>query len=126
MILVVDASAVAAMLFDEPEGATIRAHTRGETLLAPELLDYELANVCLKRMRRYGDGAATLALLEGLQHVRIDRIRVPARPVAELAARTNLSAYDAAYLWLAMARGVELVTLDRRLAHVNERLREGL
>jgi predicted nucleic acid-binding protein len=33
-----------------------------------------------------------------------------------LAERKRLSAYDAAYLWLAKELGAELVTLDRRLA----------
>ena len=124
MTIVVDASAVGAMLFNEPEGATIRAHIRDETLVAPELIDYELANICVKRMRRYSDEAAeTLALLEGLHHVPIARVRVPAGQVAELAAQTNLSAYDAAYLWLALSRDAELVTLDQRLADVEQRLR---
>jgi predicted nucleic acid-binding protein len=124
MTIVVDASAVGAMLFNEPEGATIRAHIRDETLVAPELIDYELANICVKRMRRYSDEAAeTLALLESLHHVPIDRVRVPPGPVAELAAQTNLSAYDAAYLWLALSRDAELVTLDQRLADVEQRLR---
>jgi len=124
MIVVVDASAVGAMLFNEPEGATIRAHIRDESLLAPELIDYELANVCVKRMRRYRqESRETLALLEGLEHVPITRVRVPAKPIAELAAQTGLSAYDAAYLWLAIARDAELVTLDQKLADVNERLR---
>ena len=124
MTIVVDASAVGAMLFNEPEGANIRAHIRDETLVAPELIDYELANICVKRMRRYGDEAAeTLTLLEGLDHVPITRVRVPAKPVAELAAQTNLSAYDAAYLWLALSRDAELVTLDQRLADVEQRLR---
>ena len=125
MTIVVDASAVGAMLFNEPEGAAIRAHVRDETLVAPELIDYELANICVKRMRRYRNEATeTLTLLEGLQHVPMTRIRVPAGPVAELAARTSLSTYDAAYLWLALSRHAELVTLDRRLADINDRLRE--
>jgi predicted nucleic acid-binding protein len=117
-------SNVRAMLFNEPEGATIRAHIRDETLVAPELIDYELANIYAKRMRRYNDEAVeTLALLERLDHVPIARVRVPAGPVAELAAPTNLSAYDAAYLWLALSRNAELVTLDQRLADVEQRLR---
>jgi len=38
--------------------------------------------------------------------------------VIELALETGLTAYDAAYLWLAVAHGAELVTLDARLARV--------
>jgi predicted nucleic acid-binding protein len=125
MTLVVDASAVAAVLFHEPEGATIDAHTEGETLIAPHLLDFELANICWKRIRREPHhGAALLTLLEGLKSVEIKRVDVPATEVATLAVQTGLTAYDASYLWLAMSRDVELVTLDNRLARINEALRE--
>ena len=34
----------------------------------------------------------------------------------EVAAATDLTAYDAGYLWLARQLGAELVTLDRQLA----------
>ncbi len=125
MIQVVDASAVAAVLFDEPEGATVDAHTDGETLIAPHLIDFELANICWKRMRREPDQAtALLGMLAGLKSVRIQRIAVPPTEVAELALQTGLTAYDAAYLWLAITRDAELVTLDNRLARVNQALRE--
>ena len=36
--------------------------------------------------------------------------------VARMANKLGLSAYDASYLWLARILGVELVTLDDRLA----------
>lgn len=125
MTLVVDASAVAAMLFEEPEGATIRAHIRGETLMAPHLLDFELANICWKRVRRSPSRhAASLTMLAALAHVKIDRVGVPPTDVANLAIRTGLTAYDASYLWLALSRDLELVTLDNQLARVNQAMRE--
>lgn len=125
MTLVVDASALAAILFNERDGTTVAAHAAGETLIAPQLLDYELANVCLKRMRRDPDAAAhNLAALAALSGVAIARVPVPPTEVAALAAKTGLTAYDAAYLWLAVSRDVELVTLDERLAAINQALRE--
>jgi hypothetical protein len=39
MAVVVDASAVGAIAFGEPDGPTLVAHLQGETLLAPTLLD---------------------------------------------------------------------------------------
>ena len=124
MILVVDASAAGAMLFEEPEGPTIRAHIRRETLLAPHLIDYELANVCAKRIRKDpGDALKLLTMLKGLEHVSLRRIDTPPDEVARLAIETGLSAYDAAYLWLALDRDAELVTLDRELARVDKTLR---
>ncbi len=125
MTLVVDASAVAAVLFHEPDGATIDAHTEGETLIAPHLIDYELANICWKRIRRDpSKGPALLTMLAGLQSVGIKRVEVPATEVAALAVQTGLTAYDASYLWLAMSQDLELVTLDGQLARVNQALRE--
>lgn len=125
MTLVVDASAIAAVLFAEDEGETIRAHVRGESLLAPQLIDYELANICWKRIRREpGAQLEMLSMLTGVDTLAIERVTVPPSEVVNLAVRTGLTAYDAAYLWLAMSRDVELVTLDNRVARVNQALRE--
>jgi predicted nucleic acid-binding protein len=125
MTLVVDASAIAAVLFAEPEGETIRAHVRDESLLAPQLIDYELANICWKRIRRQpGTQVEMLSMLTGVDSLAIKRVMVPASEVVELAVRTGLTAYDASYLWLAMSRDLELVTLDHQLARVNQALRE--
>lgn len=124
MTLVVDASAVGAVVFDEPEGATIRAHVRDETLIAPQLIDYELASVAVKKIRRDLEPAAlVLAMLLRVDDFAIRRVAVPAKDVVELARRTGLSAYDAAYLWLARSHDAELVTLDARLAQVDRLLR---
>lgn len=124
MIVVVDASAVGAMLFEEPEGATIRAQLRDETVLAPQLIDYELASVCWKRMRRHPDQLLeSLTMLASLEHLEMKRVAVPPDEIAKLAMKTGLSAYDAAYLWLALSRDAELVTLDQKLAQANQQLR---
>jgi uncharacterized protein with PIN domain len=44
---VVDASAIAALLFGEPEADAVAAQLAGSRLVAPGLLPFELANVCL-------------------------------------------------------------------------------
>jgi predicted nucleic acid-binding protein len=124
MILVVDASAIASILFGEPEGATISAHCRGETLLAPQLIDFELANAAVKRIRRDPSREAwVLAMLTGFAVLPIARLAVPSGEVAALASRAGLSAYDASYLWLAMSRDAELVTLDQKLLRADRALR---
>lgn len=125
MLVVVDASAAAAVIFNEPEGATIAAHVREETLIAPPLIDYELANVGWTKIRRSPERRAeVLAALSTTKAMLITRVPVNITEVLELALRTRLTVYDAAYLWLAMSRDVELVTLDKELARVNQALRE--
>jgi predicted nucleic acid-binding protein len=116
MAVVVDASAIAAIMFAELEGPTLAAHIDGDTLLAPVLLDFELANVARTKMRRSPAlGPQILMALNAALALPVSRIRVPLVEVFALAAETGLTAYDASYLWLARSRDVELVTLDAAL-----------
>lgn len=114
---VVDASAIAALLFGEPEATEVAVQLRGGKLAAPTLLPFEIASVCLKKLTRHPDQRE--ALLIGLQlFTRLDiathHVELP--ETVELARHVGLSAYDASYLWLARRLPAELVTLDKRLA----------
>ena len=53
---VVDASAVAAVVFDEPHAAPV-VNAVSRSFLAPSLIRYELANLCATKLRR--DPAST-------------------------------------------------------------------
>ena len=117
MAVVVDASALGAILSGEPEAATLTRHLDGETLLAPTLIDYELMNLALKKIRKRPQNVSTaLVLLDTALRLPLSRVQVPGVDVCALAARTGLTAYDASYLWLAEARDAELVTLVEPLA----------
>lgn len=122
MALVVDASAIGAIMFGEPEGPGLAVHLEGETLLAPSLLDYELTNLALKKVRRQREQASNvLVSLHAALALPITRVVVPGIDAFALATRTGLTAYDAAYLWLARSRDLELVTLDAELLeHVGD------
>jgi uncharacterized protein with PIN domain len=52
-IEVVDAPALAALLFGEPEAAQVAGPLGASRLVAPALLDFELANICLTKLRRH-------------------------------------------------------------------------
>ena len=116
MAVVVDASALGAIAFDEPEGPTLAAHLEGETLLAPALIDFELMNLAVTKARRRPDLVDKILIsVAAALAVPIARITVPGPEVFALAMATGLTAYDASYLWLARSRDAELVTLDRAL-----------
>jgi predicted nucleic acid-binding protein len=124
MPVVVDASAVAAVVFDEPDGRTISAHLEDETLLAPHLLDVELLNTAIVKIRRsFGDPLLITMMLSTVHRLHIRRLPIRAHEVGALALRTGLSGYDASYLWLAVEQDAELVTLDRALAKADRLLR---
>lgn len=113
---VVDASAIAAVLFDEPEAAPVLASTLGR-LIAPTLLRYEIASVCTTKLVRYPARAEELkARYRLLDQAAIRYVEPDWNELPGLARRWAISAYDAAYLQLALSRSAALVTLDARLA----------
>jgi predicted nucleic acid-binding protein len=113
---VVDASALAALLFGEPEAEAVAARLDGARLAAPNLLAFELANVCLVKCRRHSDQREALLAAFGLRsRLGVEEIAVDQGGVVELALETGLTAYDASYLWLSRRLGAELVTYDKAL-----------
>ncbi len=116
-IKIVDTSAVAAILFGEPEAEAIAERLTDARLAAPSLLDYELANVCLTKIRRQpAQREALRAALRLAQRLKVEIVAVDQAATLDLAEATGLTAYDASYLWLARSLRGELVTLDRKLA----------
>ena|SRR5580658_5298265 len=115
---VVDASAIAAILFDEPGADAAAAEIGVHALAAPGLLEYELGNVCWKKCRRYPHKANALrAAFQRLGEFELQLHDVDALSVLDLANQSALSFYDASYLWLARRLAVPLVTLDKELAN---------
>ena len=116
---VVDASAVACLCFEEPELTAVAAQLRGAHLFAPAILDFELATICWKRLRRQpNDAPAIMRQFAVRNDFLITVAAVDFTAVVDLAKQTKLSACDASYLWLARTLDVELVTLDQQLARV--------
>ncbi len=115
-VKVVDASALAAVLFGEPDGEQIAARLEGTALTAPALLPFEVANVCLTKMRRHPHLRDALVAAFGLfEHMEIKMVEVSLGEALLLAENAALTVYDASYLWLAETLNAELVTLDQEL-----------
>jgi len=116
-VKVVDASALAALLCGEPEAEAVAQRLGRARLVAPALLGFELANVCLVKSRRYPEQRSALVTAFQLrQRLGVEEVAIDHDGALGLALATGLTAYDASYLWLARQLGAELVTLDRQLA----------
>lgn len=117
-MIVVDASIIVTGLADDgPDGDLVRARLRAEQLIAPHVIDLEVASAW-RRLVVAGDldeRRATLAL-EDLGSLRLER--APHGPLLHRCweLRPNLTMYDAAYVALAEALQLHLLTADRRLA----------
>ncbi len=117
-MIVVDASIVASALGDDgSDGELARGHLAGQRLLAPELIDLEVASAWRRAARagRLGERRTQQALAD---LAALPLSRAPHAPLMERIweLRDNLTPYDAAYVALAEALEASLLTADRRLA----------
>jgi predicted nucleic acid-binding protein len=118
-VIVVDASIIVHLLLATPIGrlADTRLQRHRYALHAPHLLDLETAQV-LRRYERARKLTATRALeaLRVLADLGLRRYPHDALLPRIWELRFNLGAYDAAYVALAEALDVPLLTTDRKLA----------
>jgi predicted nucleic acid-binding protein len=116
-VLVIDASVLAVALIDDgPDGDQVRDRLRGEALAAPSLVDLEVLSVWhgLTRGGHLEAARADLALAD-LKAIPIQRVDHTALLGRCWELRDNLTIYDAAYVALAEALQVTMLTGDQRL-----------
>lgn len=117
-MIVVDASVLAVALGDDgPDGASARTALGGEALTAPELIDLEVLSVWRRQVAggsmKAGRAKVALSDLAALPVRRISH-----RPLVERCweLRHAVTVYDAAYVALAEALEIPLLTADARLS----------
>lgn len=101
-----------------PYTEAIARRLRDDTACAPAIWELELTNVlrtaCLRQRMNAQQAQAVLAQI-ALLPIEVDREPVPRSERLALALRFGLSAYDAAYLELALRRQWPIATLDEAL-----------
>ncbi len=122
-VRVVDSSAVAALVFAEPRADEAAKAMGSVSLVAPSLLRYELASVCLKKISAYPEQRSELLkALDLAERLEIREVDVPTAGAVALAEETGLTVYDSAYLWLARELLADLVTFDVELQKAARRV----
>lgn len=115
-MLIVDASAIVALIFNEPEAERIAGLVKGQKLATATIFGFELANVCLMKSRRQPQQRDAIMAAYGLlHHLDIEEYPVKQAEVLALAEATRLTHYGASYLWLSHRVAAPLITLDRAL-----------
>jgi len=121
---VVDASVTMSWCFEDeatPYTESVLDRLRDSSAQAPGIWPLEVANILLLGERRGRiPRPKTESFVRVLQELRVSvEDGSPATvlgPVLRIGREYGLTSYDAAYLELAMRRGLPLATLDRRLA----------
>lgn len=123
MIITIDASALLAVLVNEDHKSAIIEMTRGMDLQAPETLDAEIGNALsamLKRNRITLDKAEKV--LGQLSGIPIRRTRIRLRNALAISDRFDMYAYDAYVLDCALQFRTSLLSLDRNMIRVADKL----
>jgi predicted nucleic acid-binding protein len=121
-VRVIDASALGALVFGEPKADKISKTLSDEPMAAPPLIWFELASICLKKMKAHP--SQNIVILEAFKLARrlnIEMIEVDHLAVVELAEETGLTTYDASYIWLTLEVKGGLITLDAKMNRAIEK-----
>lgn len=114
--MVIDTSALLAVLLNEPERDAIIAATTGVVLFAPASLPWEIGNALVDTVRRRrltrAEAQRVWAAFEG---VPLRLVEVDIGRTVELAVEQGLYGYDAYMLELARSRRLPLLSLDTKL-----------
>jgi predicted nucleic acid-binding protein len=117
--ILVDASAVLAVILEEPEKAAILEVTAGCEAKAPGCLRWEIGNAFSAMVKR---GRLTdhesLAALRIFETIPVQEVYVNLGDALALAMRQHIYAYDAYYLMAAKNHRVALLTLDSGMSDV--------
>jgi predicted nucleic acid-binding protein len=114
--IVIDTSAILAVIGEQPEKPELVRLARGATLMAPSSVHWEVGNALSAMFKRKAIGLDTaLRLLDSYADIPIRLSDVALRQAVELAARLNVYAYDAYLLACAVNQRAPILTLDSGL-----------
>lgn len=114
--MVIDTSALLAVLLDEPERGALIAATTGIVLFAPASVPWEIGNALVAMVRRRRLSAAEARrVCAAYEAIPLRVTEVDVGEAVGVAIELGLYAYDAYMLVLARNRGLPLLTLDKQL-----------
>ena len=124
MNIVIDTSAIIAVIVGEPERDRIVEVTAGHDLIGPGSIPWEVGNAfsAMLKERRLAVADAHRAL-KIFDSIVLRYVEVDLENAVSIAGQTNSYAYDAYFLDCALRNKAPLLTLDRPLRRMAERLR---
>lgn len=117
--IVIDTSAVIAVILDEPEKKRLIELTKGTNLIAPASLNWEICNafsVMFKRKRISLKDA--ISAIKIYKKIPIQFIDIDLKKTLEISFSSNIYAYDAYMVACSLTYKAPLLTLDELLKQI--------
>jgi predicted nucleic acid-binding protein len=123
MKIIADTNTFIAVALNEPEKGMIIRLTEGHDLFAPEVLPFEIGNALTALMKRNVLKAdEVVSAWEMVQRIPVDLRRIDVGAALKIATKHNIYAYDAYFLECALNLRSPLLTLDRQMKGIAEKI----
>jgi len=122
MEIVLDASAIIAVITDEPEAVLVLEHSQNALFISPSVISFEIAN-SLSRMVKKGlinDRYKILDIINSFEQIPIRLFNNNLENVMRIVWDYKIYAYDAFYLEAAKSLNVPLLTLDKDMQKIGK------
>jgi predicted nucleic acid-binding protein len=124
MEILLDASAIMAVIADEPESETVIYYTRDAILVSPNMVSFEIANGLTKMLKKkvIDTQEEMIQIIESFQKIPIKTVEVNLKESLNIAWKYKIYAYDAFYLETAKRLNVPLLTFDGGMRRIGREL----
>jgi len=120
MEIVLDASAILAVIVDEPEARIVIDCTRDAVIVSPNIVSCEVANALSRMMKRgmVNSKEQMISLIRNFGEIPMRTVGVELEKALEIAWDNRIYAYDAFYLETAKRLELPLLTFDSGMIRV--------
>jgi predicted nucleic acid-binding protein len=124
MEIVLDASAIMAVIVDEPESEIVIRHTKDALIVSPNIISFEIANGITKMVKRklIDTQEKMIRIIESFEKIPIKTVEVNLKKSLEIAWQYKIYAYDAFYLETAGRLNIPLLTFDSGMRKIGKEL----
>jgi predicted nucleic acid-binding protein len=123
MEMIVDASAIMAVIIEEPGREIVIELTKNVTIASPNMVGYEIANGLTKMMKKkIIEKDEMINAIKYFRRIPIKAIEVDLEKVIEIAWRYNIYSYDACYLESAQRLNLPLLTFDGNMVRIGKEI----
>jgi predicted nucleic acid-binding protein len=124
MEILLDASAIMAVIVDEPESEIVINHTKDSIIVSPNMVLFEIANGLTKMVKKklIDTQEKMIRLIESFEKIPIKKVEVNLIKSLEIAWKYKIYAYDAFYLETAGRLNIPLLTFDSGMIRIGKEL----